>query len=873
MPGANRVATTFLSAGLLFGRAAFAQQPAGESPPKPALSALQECVAAAEAGDKPGARAAADRAEELYEQLIAARPADPNARVGLARVKSQCRIRFANFMTQGRLVGESNELLEEALALDSTHWSARLTLALNHYHTPSFLGRTDDAIWHFERLLAQQGERADYPELAWPYAYLGDLYRRVGRDQDALAVWRRGARLFPDEPLLKERLQKGGGASEAAATPAPAAPTSLASEPEAATGLSVAPAGDADAPAPIYALAPLVVEASSYRMDEAQTGTALSRLDVYTTPGGTADLLQVFQTVPGTTRASEGSDLYVRGGDPAESPVFVDGGRLFYAGTFETLHGGLFGVLDPSVLRKAYFSSGGFSARYGNALSGVLDVETDARPTAPSWRAGVNLVQAGATARAPLGRGAGIWASVRGTEATLLLDLHGEGDLFPRSPRALEAIAGVMAEPRPDVELRGIALAETDEATRRLSAAGHHGPFQYHGDTRLAVLALRALPSDGRRSLRTSASVTRRSTGFSFGVLDVERTDRSVNLRVDADLAAATARRVRFGAEGTLMQAEQGGRVPTSGQVGPGAPAAAMAEPRQDAWHAGVYLESETALSPALGLIAGVRADRLPDEDVWTADPRVALAYRAGDWTMRLSGGAFHQGRWRIRYRLPDGGAPAGVPRRATHVAAGVERDAEPALRLELYLKEYDRYATAGEGPPVRAGQAAGADVLLRWSRSEPLTGWISYSFLDGRVELEDGSTVRSAVDVTHSLTTVTKLAVASAWELGATARYATGRPYTAVRGATGTAAGEPGRPIYGPIYGERLPDYLRLDARITRLVPRRTGILVLYLEMLNLLDRENVMAYTYDAAYRERQPVASFFADRTLVVGFELQR
>jgi hypothetical protein len=38
------------------------------------------------------------------------------------------------------------------------------------------------------------------------------------------------------------------------------------------------------------------------------------------------------QTGPGATAASEGSDLYVRGGDPSESPVFLDGARLILLG-------------------------------------------------------------------------------------------------------------------------------------------------------------------------------------------------------------------------------------------------------------------------------------------------------------------------------------------------------------------------------------------------------------------------------------------------------------------------------------------------------------------------------------------------------------
>src|SRR3712207_8750385 len=54
------------------------------------------------------------------------------------------------------------------------------------------------------------------------------------------------------------------------------------------------------------------------------------------------------------------------------------------------------------------------------------------------------------------------------------------------------------------------------------------------------------------------------------------------------------------------------------------------------------------------------------------------------------------------------------------------------------------------------------------------------------------------------------------------------------------------------PIY------YLRLDGRVTRYVTLPGGSGVVYLEMLNLLDRENFAAYTYDAGYRQRRGVRS---------------
>ncbi|NIR45401.1 MAG: TonB-dependent receptor, partial [Gemmatimonadetes bacterium] len=300
----------------------------------------------------------------------------------------------------------------------------------------------------------------------------------------------------------------------------------------------------------------------------------------------------------------------------------------------------------------------------------------------------------------------------------------------------------------------------------------------------------------------------------------------------------------------------------------PGAPSEALDEIGDATNHAGGYVESELRLTTALALVAGLRLDQLPGGTGLTLDPRAALAYRLDDWTVRLGGGLYHQGPWRVRYDLPDSGTPSAIPTEARHLAVGVQREGRPGFRAEAFLKDYDDYVPRGDGPAALAGRARGIDVLLDLRGASALEGWVSYSLLDSKLDLGGCLCVPSAVDVTHTLTGVGRLALGTAWELGATARYATGKPYTPV---TGPAADGQG-PEYGPVHSDRLPDYFRLDARLTRLLPAAGGMFVVYLEALNLLDRANVMAYTWDETYQDRRAVGSFFADRTLVLGVEAQ-
>jgi vitamin B12 transporter len=353
-------------------------------------------------------------------------------------------------------------------------------------------------------------------------------------------------------------------------------------------------------------------------------------------------------------------------------------------------------------------------------------------------------------------------------------------------------------------------------------------------------------------------------------VLDRDRDDRSLGARFDGELDGGRLH-FRGGLEGALLRSVVDGIVPTAGALAPGSPTMELERDRAEAEHLGGYVEVEARASRRLALIGGLRADRLPGEDGWSADPRVAAAYRLDDWTVRVGAGVFGQGRWRIRSDVPDGGRPSGVPLRARHLVAGVQRDGAVAFRAEAYLKDYDDYVGADDGPALVDGRAAGVDVLVRWAGTDRVTGWLTYSLLDGQVELEDGTRIPSAYDVTHTATAVTRIALADGWEVGFTGRYSTGRPFTPITGADPDANGAV-VPLFGSVHSERLPEYFRLDGRLTRIVPLRRGALVTYLEALNLLDRRNVMAYTYDDDYRNRRPIGSFFAERTLVLGFEAQ-
>ena len=826
---------------------------AQQSPVAPEILALRTCATHADRGAADSALAFGRKAEVLFRTRVTANPRDVDGLVGLARTLSQCLVPSAGLISQGELSGEAMELLDRAIEQQSDHWMARYVLASIAYRSPSFLGRGKRAAHELEYLLRLQGDRTDNPMQARVFEMRGLQLSREGNADSARALWTRGATLFPADSALRALVARPGNPSPP--TPQQPQPDSASSAALATSTLeTVRVAVSSGPPPPAF---PSVHE--------------VPRSQVVMTAGGTADVLQAVQLLPGTTRVGEGSDIYTRGGDASETSLVLNGGRLLSLARFEGISGSMFGALEPWVVKSVRYSSGGFSARYGNALSGVIDIETDGRPRERQTRAGLSLVQVSATTRLPLGNKVGGWVSGRVSRTGALLAAHGRTDEFQGAPHSEEMIASIVATPSLGSELRATAIVETDDSRRILNAAGWRGPFHSAGNTRGAIVSARWLSPTAPVLVRMSVAGSERSTDWNFGVLSREREEHSVISRVDVDWQAATPATLRVGIEhGTLGRTDRG-TLPTTPNVATGAPTRSLADGAARAGQLGAYAETELTRSGAT-LTLGLRGDRLPGEDETTLDPRAAVSYRAGDWTSRLSAGLFHQGRWRAEGAIPNAGIPTDVPTEARHLVAAVERmGVESTMRVEAYVKQYRDYHEAGSGPRVRAGLARGLDLLAQRNDVGRLSGWVGYSLMDATVTLADGSRAHSPFDVTHSATGSITARLTEDWSLGYTVRYGSGAPMTpivrTIQDAQGLAT-----PVYGETMSERLPAYGRMDARVMRFMRMPSFLLTTYVEVLNLGNRHNVSGITYDSAYRNREPIHTFFATRTVVVGGEFR-
>ncbi len=820
---------------------------AQEAAPAPGnkIAAISSCISLAGSGKLAEAAAEARAAEADFRSRVTRNPRDVESRVGLAQLLSQCILPSAEMMQKGELSAEALELLDQAIELQPDHWLARFVLANISDQSPPFLGRRKRAAQEYDILLRMQGDRNDNPLFARVFVSRGRQLSREGQVDSARVLWSRGLTLFPNDTEL-QKLNDGASSSPLAALPSPSAPQSAATP----------------------TLSAVEITASAAPRVASPSMKSVSRSEVLLTAGGAADVFQAVQMQPGATRVNEGGDVYTRGGDASETALVVNGGRLVSLGRFEGLSGSMFGALEPFVVRSVRYSSGGFSVKHGNSLSGVLEIETDGRPREQQKRFGLSLVQASGTIRSPLASNAGGWLSARLSHTGALLRTHGRTGEFTGAPRSAEIVGSIVMNPTPLTEVSATVIAESDESRRNMSAAGWRGSFDSRGDKQAVVLRSRWISESVPLVVRANLTASNRTSDWNFGVLSRERDERNGALRVDAEWEPSSGMLVRAGVEHGKHYREDAGSVPTAESVAPDAPFERLSG-RENTTNAGSYVEGERSFG-RLSVTTGIRTDRLAGESELTVDPRVAFSVQTGNWTTRFSGGLFHQGRWRGDTAIPDAGTPSGLPRLARHLVLGVERNSEGSLvKVETFVKQYDEYRTYGSGPAINQASARGIEILAQRAVGK-LSGWVGYSLLDATSTLESGARVRSAFDITHSATASLTATVKRDWSIGTTVRYGTGAPYSPV---VGSRTGSRGRiePMYGELMSHRLPAYTRIDSRLMRYVPTRAFMLTTFAEVLNVTGRRNVASYTWDANYTRREPVPSFFSQRTFVIGGEV--
>ena len=241
-------------------------------------------------------------------------------------------------------------------------------------------------------------------------------------------------------------------------------------------------------------------------------------------------------------------------------------------------------------------------------------------------------------------------------------------------------------------------------------------------------------------------------------------------------------------------------------------------------------------------------------------EPRLGLEWQWSAQTLLSAG-------WGRYNQIPqpdqivrDLGNPALDHLHATHAVLGVSQNLGErwSWRAEVYRKAMSdlvvadathNYLNAG------SGVAHGVELLIKKHAlpATALSGWLSLSWARSlrRNDLT-GESFRFAYDQPLIANAVAAYKFGKGWQTSAKWTYHTGAPDTAVIGNYTDTSGRV-RPVYGPLNGDRLPAYHRLDLRVEKQVSRDFHF---YVELINAYRRRNVAGWSYSADYQTRTPV-----------------
>ncbi len=120
----------------------------------------------------------------------------------------------------------------------------------------------------------------------------------------------------------------------------------------------------------------VTITAGSFEAGDKKKAVMLTSLDMVTTPGASGNVVNALQFLPGTTTNGESGKLFVRGGGDNESQTFIDGTLVHNPYNASAPNTAVRSRFNPFMFNGTVFSTGGFSAEYGQALSSVLLLET-----------------------------------------------------------------------------------------------------------------------------------------------------------------------------------------------------------------------------------------------------------------------------------------------------------------------------------------------------------------------------------------------------------------------------------------------------------------------------------------------------------------
>ena len=637
------------------------------------------------------------------------------------------------------------------------------------------------------------------------------------------------------------------------------------------------------------------------------TGTrqTMSREDVQAVPQIGDDIFRAVNRLPGLASNDYSAHFGVRGGRHDETLIVLDGLELYEPYHLKDFNEGAVSIIHAETIEGVQLMTGGFSSRYGNKRSGVFDVTSRTPdPSRTHIDVGSSFMNTSLMMQGPFLTEKATWLAFgRIGYMGPMFQFIDKADV-PK-PEYEDVFAKLNYQVTPNHALALQVLHAGDRYKYDLAATtGFNDTINTqeiaNTDWRNSYVWSTLKSTFGpRTSVRTlvSGSIVRRGRdGSERDVLDpipyysIHNTRRFTTLSAAQDWSHGFSddNLLSFGVDFRSQENKDTYVATTYGDPNdpeapdPGEfPVSVNERLTKKGNRLALYLSDRWRVARPLVVEAGLRFDRA----TWTGDedvsPRLSAAMDLGrGMTARVGWGYYRQMQGIDDVSSLDATTPYFPSELSEQFTAGWERTGAKGsqFRIEGYYKRgsnlrpvfrnwkgaVDAFPEINEDRikvfPDR-NEGKGVEVYFDRPIGERLTMRASYSYSVADEEVkqilnvnENGSPTfdlshPNPQDQTHAANADLTYRVGS-WSVNGSFAYHSGWPATEEHLVTVPNAEPPppqtqaAKPI--KIYGARLPDYLRLDARVVRKFRTPWGEFGTSLDVINLTNNTNVHGYDY---------------------------
>jgi len=578
----------------------------------------------------------------------------------------------------------------------------------------------------------------------------------------------------------------------------------------------------------VNSLDAVVLSAGSFRAGDNSKVAVMDALDVVTTAGVAGDFFAALQTLPGTQTVGEDGRLFVRGGSAEETQVFIDGLNVFKPYIPTSSNNPTRGRYSPFLFDGITFSTGGYSAQYGNALSSVLLLNTIDAPK--DTETNISLMS--------LGLGLGHtqkWEKDALSINLSYINLAPYNALVPdntkwvKLPQAISGEAVYRHQFKEGLLKFYTGFDNTTFTTEEedLDAEALQR-FDLGNNNWYSNLSYEGLLG-GRSKITTGLSYSHSRLAVGQNEFDLTNVEHAFHAKVMLKHDVSKVVNINYGVELMHTNFDEEIELKTSNDDLVNAFEAQLLS---------AFAESDLIFSDRFAGKFGLRLDHHTQVDQTRLAPRVSLAYRIKNGAqMSLAYGNFYQTPFNeiLKYKAEN------EFQKASHYILNYQlQKPKQLLRAEVYYKNYSNLISYTDQIPGYfeqitndgKGYASGIDLFWKDSKTiKNLEYWMSYSFLDTQRKFQNyPSQVMPSFATKHNASLVTKYWI-DAWrsQLGITYNYASGRPYN--------------NPNTQNFMAGRTADYHNLSLSFSYLISPQK---ILYFSATNVLGFNQVFGYDF---------------------------